>query len=110
MTGGVSRAGRSVWQNRRYEIRNADVVILATPSQTLRGNLTEWAPSIEQDAVQRMLQQGGEKPTATEYMLQQVIFVVPASERKASLAKRKREAEAMRARSMTGASTILPSN
>ena len=52
----------------------------------------------QQDAVQRMLQQGGQKPTATEYMLQQVIFVVPASERKASLAKRKREAEAMRAR------------
>jgi peptidyl-prolyl cis-trans isomerase SurA len=51
----------------------------------------------EQDAVRRMLQQGGAKPTATEYMLQQVIFVVPASER-GNLAKRKREAEAMRAR------------
>ena len=35
---------------------------------------------------------------ATEYMLQQVIFVVPAAERSATLAKRKREAEAMRAR------------
>ncbi|TIW79773.1 MAG: peptidylprolyl isomerase, partial [Mesorhizobium sp.] len=33
-----------------------------------------------------------------EYMLQQVIFVVPASERAATLAKRKREADAMRAR------------
>jgi len=52
----------------------------------------------EQDAVQRMLQQGGEKPVATEYMLQQVIFVVPAAERGARLATRKREAEAMRAR------------
>jgi peptidyl-prolyl cis-trans isomerase SurA len=52
----------------------------------------------EQDAVQRMLQQGGAKPTATEYMLQQVIFVVPASERKSGLAKRKREAESMRGR------------
>ena len=31
-------------------------------------------------------------------MLQQVIFVVPASERSATLAKRKREADAMRAR------------
>ena len=35
----------------------------------------------EQDAVRRMLQNGGTKPTATEYMLQQVIFVVPAAER-----------------------------
>ena len=52
----------------------------------------------EQDVVQRMLKQGGTKPTATEYMLQQVIFVIPAGERKSSLGKRKREAEAMRAR------------
>jgi peptidyl-prolyl cis-trans isomerase SurA len=44
-----------------------------------------------------MLQQGGAKPTATEYMLQQVIFVVPASER-GKMAQRKREAEAMRSR------------
>ncbi|TIX18917.1 MAG: peptidylprolyl isomerase, partial [Mesorhizobium sp.] len=52
----------------------------------------------EQDAVRRMLDKGGSKPTAMEYMLQQVIFVVPASERSATLAKRKREADAMRAR------------
>lgn len=52
----------------------------------------------EQDVVQRMLQQGGQKPTATEYMLQQVIFVVPAAERRAQLAARKREAEALRQR------------
>jgi peptidyl-prolyl cis-trans isomerase SurA len=52
----------------------------------------------EQDAVQRMLQNGGTKPKATEYMLQQVIFVVPAAERGAILGKRKREAEAMRTR------------
>jgi peptidyl-prolyl cis-trans isomerase SurA len=51
----------------------------------------------QQDAVQRMLKQGGAKPTATEYMLQQVIFVVPAGER-GNMGKRKREAEAMRAR------------
>ncbi|MBL8579366.1 MAG: peptidylprolyl isomerase [Mesorhizobium sp.] len=51
----------------------------------------------EQDAVRRMLEKGGAKPTATEYMLQQVIFVVPASER-GKIAQRKREAEAMRAR------------
>ncbi|MFD1987898.1 SurA N-terminal domain-containing protein [Mesorhizobium newzealandense] len=52
----------------------------------------------EQDLVRKMLEKGGAKPSATEYMLQQVIFVVPAAERSATLAKRKREADAMRAR------------
>lgn len=52
----------------------------------------------EQDLVRKMLEKGGSKPSATEYMLQQVIFVVPAAERSATLAKRKREADAMRAR------------
>jgi peptidyl-prolyl cis-trans isomerase SurA len=52
----------------------------------------------EQDLVKHMLEKGGAKPSATEYMLQQVIFVVPKAERSATLAKRKREAEAMRAR------------
>jgi peptidyl-prolyl cis-trans isomerase SurA len=60
----------------------------------------------EQDVVQRMLQQGGAKPSATEFMLQQVIFVVPASERAARLAARKREAEAMRNR-FTGCSNTV---
>lgn len=52
----------------------------------------------EQDAVRKMLQKGGSKPSATEYLLQQIIFVVPAAERGALMGKRKREAEAMRAR------------
>ncbi|WP_159590749.1 peptidylprolyl isomerase [Chelativorans xinjiangense] len=52
----------------------------------------------EQDVVHRMLQQGGQKPTATEYMLQRVIFVIPSAERSQLLAKRKREAQAMRDR------------
>lgn len=52
----------------------------------------------EQDAVRKMLQKGGNKPSATEYLLQQIIFVVPAAERGALMTKRKREAEAMRAR------------
>lgn len=52
----------------------------------------------EQDVVRKMLDQGGSKPKATEYMLQQVIFVVPAADRRAKLATRKREAEAMRQR------------
>jgi peptidyl-prolyl cis-trans isomerase SurA len=54
--------------------------------------------SSEQQMVKRMLEKGGSKPSATEYMLQQVIFVVPAAERGKLLAKRKREAESMRAR------------
>jgi len=52
----------------------------------------------EQEVVRKMLERGGAKPTATEYMLQQVIFVVPPAERKSTLGARKREAEAMRAR------------
>lgn len=52
----------------------------------------------EQDAVQRMLQEGGNKPSATEYMLQQVIFVIPAGERGSLLGKRRKEATAMRER------------
>lgn len=52
----------------------------------------------ERDMVRKMLEKGGGKPTATEYMLQQVIFVVPEGERAATLGKRKREAEAMRGR------------
>ncbi|UVK37994.1 peptidylprolyl isomerase [Mesorhizobium sp. AR10] len=52
----------------------------------------------EQDLVNKMLEKGGAKPSATEYMLQQVIFVVPAAERSATLGKRKREADAMRVR------------
>ncbi|WP_343313970.1 peptidylprolyl isomerase [Brucella sp. BE17] len=53
----------------------------------------------EQEAVQRMLKDGGKKPVATEYQLQQVIFVVPNSKRSpALLAKRKQEANALRSR------------
>lgn len=52
----------------------------------------------EQEMVRKMMEKGGAKPSATEYMLQQVIFVVPTKERAATLGKRKREAEAMRAR------------
>ena len=53
----------------------------------------------EQDAVQRMLKDGGKKPVATEYKLQQVIFVIPAAKRTPALiAKRKQEANALRSR------------
>lgn len=67
-------------------------------NQALGARFRAEGPVGEQDAVRRMLEQGGTKPTATEYMLQQVIFVVPASERGKIMGQRKREAEAMRAR------------
>lgn len=51
-----------------------------------------------EDLVSKMLERGGEKPTTTEYILQQVIFVVPSAKRNAILGARKREAESMRQR------------
>ena len=51
-----------------------------------------------EDLVAKMLERGGDKPSTTEYILQQVIFVVPKSKRNAILGKRKREAESMRSR------------
>ena len=57
------------------------------------------APMTEREAVARMLQSGGQKPTATEYILQQVIFVVPAAKRSNALVEaRRREAKALRQR------------
>lgn len=52
----------------------------------------------EEQAVQRMLKNGGVKPTANEYLLQQVIFVVPANRRGAILNQRRQEANALRSR------------
>jgi len=52
-----------------------------------------------QDLVSRMLERGNDKPSTTEYILQQVIFVVPASKRnKSTLNARKREADQLRGR------------
>lgn len=67
-------------------------------SQALGARFRSSGALSEQDVVQRMLQDGGKKPTAVEYMLQQVIFVVPNAERKSKLNKRKKEAQAMRNR------------
>jgi glycerol-3-phosphate dehydrogenase (NAD(P)+) len=44
-------------------LHGADVVVLATPSQSLRTNLTEWAPYIEKDAVLVSLMKGVELGT-----------------------------------------------
>jgi peptidyl-prolyl cis-trans isomerase SurA len=46
--------------------------------------------------ITRMKENNGKKPTTTEYMLQQIIFVVPDSKRNKILGKRKSEAEASR--------------
>ena len=60
------------------------------------------APLTEREAVARMLERGGQKPTANEYLLQQVVFLVPQAQRtNARVAARKREAEAMRQRFTT---------
>ncbi|HWK65660.1 MAG TPA: SurA N-terminal domain-containing protein [Rhizobiaceae bacterium] len=67
-------------------------------SQALQAKYRATGTLSDQDVVQRMLQKGGDKPRATEYMLQQIVFVVPAAERGALLGKRKREAEALRQR------------
>lgn len=50
----------------------------------------------EQDVVAKMLERGGAKPTSTEYLLQQVIFLVPADKRGSQLAARREEANRMR--------------
>jgi len=52
----------------------------------------------EQDAVRRVQKNGGVKPSINEYRLQQVIFVVPAKRRAQLLTKRRREANAFRAK------------
>lgn len=51
-----------------------------------------------QEIARRLLERKDNKPTATEYLLQQVIFVVPSAERKSLLARRKNEANSMRSR------------
>ena len=42
---------------------DADIVVLATPSQTLRGNLEEWAPHLDERAVLVSLMKGVELGT-----------------------------------------------
>ena len=68
--------------------------LVAQRNNSVGGNVLS-----EREAVARMLEAGGEKPTATEYFLQQVIFVVPENQRSnTGISTRKREAETLRAR------------
>ena len=64
----------------------------------LRNRRTSGATgSATRDAVARMLEQGGTKPTSTEYVLQQVVFVVPRGG-DVSARARKVEADSLRSR------------
>jgi peptidyl-prolyl cis-trans isomerase SurA len=66
--------------------------------QTVSARFRSTGRMTEQEAVRKMLDKGGVKPSATEYVLQQVIFVVPASKRGQVMGARKKEANALRAR------------
>ena len=66
--------------------------------QAVVANVRQTERITEQDAVQRMIQQGGKKPTTTEYTLQQVIFVVPQDKRGSQMERRMSEANLLRQR------------
>ncbi|EJF85670.1 peptidylprolyl isomerase [Candidatus Bartonella washoeensis] len=52
----------------------------------------------EQEAVRRILKNGGIKPSTNEYTLQRIIFVIPAHRRSEIFERRQREANNFRAR------------
>ena len=56
-------AGVSATHDVEKALHGAEVVVLATPSQSLRTNLTDWAPYIEKDAVLVSLMKGVELGT-----------------------------------------------
>ena len=66
--------------------------------QAVVANVRQTERITEQQAVQRMIQDGGKKPSTTEYTLQQVIFVVPQDKRSSQLDRRMSEANSMRQR------------
>lgn len=61
----------------------------------------------EQEVVAKMLEQGGQKPTSTEYLLQQVVFVVPQNQRSQRMRTRRTEATNMRSR-VNGCDNLVP--
>lgn len=67
-------------------------------SQLLGARHRSTGMMTEQQMARKVFELGGKKPSATEYLLQKVTFVVPQKERGAILGKRKREADAMRQR------------
>jgi peptidyl-prolyl cis-trans isomerase SurA len=93
LTGVLDKAGVTPGHFKEYiRIQMSWGRALSTRNRAQGGNKIS-----EQEAVQRMLKDGGKKPVSTEYQLQQVIFVVPANNR-GILPKRRSEASAMRAR------------
>ena len=66
--------------------------------QAVVSNVRQSQRLSEQEVVQRMIQQGGQKPSTTEYTLQQVIFVVPQDKRSSMLDRRMSEANSLRQR------------
>ncbi|MCW4114162.1 peptidylprolyl isomerase [Aurantimonas sp. MSK8Z-1] len=66
--------------------------------QAVQANMRQRDRLSDQDVVQRMLANGGEKPSTTEYTLQQVIFVIPDAEKKAKTPQRTAEANGLRQR------------
>jgi glycerol-3-phosphate dehydrogenase (NAD(P)+) len=60
-------------------LRDADVVVLAVPSQSLRANLTEWAPLLPRDAVLLSLMKGIELGS-TKRMSQVICEITGAGE------------------------------
>jgi peptidyl-prolyl cis-trans isomerase SurA len=50
------------------------------------------------DAVRQLFKKGGTKASATEYVLEQVVLVIPERDRRALMGKRKREAAELRSR------------
>ncbi len=59
-----------------------------------------------QDIFSKLHAQGGNKPSTTEYTLQQVIFVVPKKKRRALMSKRRRQAKAFKNRFESCGKTI----
>ncbi|MBB3998567.1 SurA N-terminal domain-containing protein [Aureimonas pseudogalii] len=66
--------------------------------QAVLANVRQTERLSEQDVVQRMLSEGGKKPSTTEYTLQQIIFVVPQDKRASQLSRRMSEANSLRQR------------
>lgn len=89
MSSVLDRAGVGVTHFKRYM-----AVQMSWPRLVAR----QGGGGKSQDLVSEMMKNGGKKPSTTEYVLQQVIFLVPKNKRGAMLGQRKREANAMRLR------------
>ncbi|HWK13835.1 MAG TPA: peptidylprolyl isomerase [Rhizobiaceae bacterium] len=66
--------------------------------QAIQARASAEGSRADQQALRELAKRGGTKPSATEYTLQQFIFVVPERERRSIMGRRKNEANAMRGR------------